>query len=293
MEFRDALANTIQHSRVFHALSDKAYLKLVYRLKMGKRLSLKRPTTFTEKLQWLKLHDRNPLYSKLVDKYRVRDYVKEKIGEEHLIPLLGKWDSFDEIDFDSLPDRFVLKCNHDSGSVVICRDKATFDKEAARAKLTWCLNRNMFYFGREWPYKNVKPCILAEPFLEETGTDSLTDYKFFCFEGKPAVMYLSHDKAGDPRTDFFDMERKHLPFHMKDPNAEVAPELPQEFDEMKQYAEVLSRGFAHVRVDFYVIGHRVYFGELTFYHCSGFASIVPAEWDRTLGEKIPLPANRI
>jgi hypothetical protein len=270
----------------FNWVPDKLYLKIIFRIVMGYWFDLNNPKTFNEKLQWLKIYDRQPLYSKLVDKYEVRQYVAEKIGEEHLIPLLGVWNSFDEIDFDKLPNQFVLKCTHDSQSVIICKDKSKFDSVAARRKITKHLKRNLFWGLREWPYKNVHPRIVAEKYMEDDTKECLTDFKYFCFDGKPKFMYVSHDIAKVAQTDFFDMGYNHLPIRMKDPNSIVLPSQNPKFEDMKQLAEILAKDFTHVRVDFYVISNCIYFGELTFYHNSGLSKISPKEWDKKLGDLI-------
>lgn len=412
-------------------IPDSVWLKLRFRKKMGYSLNLKNPKTFNEKLQWLKLYDRNPLYTKLVDKYEVRKYVAERIGEKYLIPLLGVWDKFEDIDFDKLPNQFVLKCTHDSGGLVICKDKSKLDMKTTKRKITRCLKLNYYWALREWPYKNVRPRIIAEKYMEdsddrelrdykffcfsgiakllfiaanrgnidkETTFDffdmdfkhievtnghpsadtlphkpqtfekmkelteklagniphvqcdfyevngktyfgemtfahwsgftpfnlqendfefgrwieiskirgggyifvtsgfclyihqkqdcCLTDYKFFCFRGQPKIMYISKDKAEYPTTDFFDMEYRHLNLKMRDPNSRTLPSKPQNFELMKSLAAKMSKGFPHVRVDFFDVNGRIYMGEMTFYHCSGFAPIQPMEWERKLGDML-------
>lgn len=270
-------------------LSDKAYIKLAYRIAMKKKLNLKDPKTFNEKLQWLKLYDRKPEYATLVDKYEAKQYMAERIGEEYIIPTLGVWDQFDDIDFDSLPEQFVLKCTHDSGGLVICRDKRKLDLQAAKKTIEKCLKTNYYWGKREWPYKNVKPRIIAEQYLQTPEGTDLLDYKFFCFQGEPRVMYISNDHGADPRTDFFDMDFQHLPIKARDPNADVPPCKPERFDEMKRLAEVLSKGMPHLRVDFYYVNGKVYLGELTFYHMSGFTEFTPSEWNVRMGEWTKLP----
>ncbi|MDY4223802.1 MAG: ATP-grasp fold amidoligase family protein [Candidatus Limivicinus sp.] len=270
-------------------MSDEAFLKRKFKLRMGYELDLDNPKTFNEKLQWLKLYDRNPLYTKLVDKYEVRKYIAEKIGEEYLIPLVGgPWNSPEEIDFDALPDQFVLKCTHDSGSVVICKDKSKLDIPAAKAKLSKHLKRNYYWTNREWPYKNVPPRIIAEKYMEDE-TGELRDFKFLCFNGMPRMMYISRDAAADTTTDFFDMDFNHLPIRMKDPNSAILPTKPECFEEMQRIASVLSEGIPHVRTDFYCANSKIYFGELTFFHNGGFTGINPAEWNYKVGSWIKLP----
>lgn len=422
---------------MFDSMPDEMYLKLMFHARMGKKLNLKDPKTFNEKLQWLKLYNRKPEYTKMVDKYEAKKYIAEKIGEEYIIPTIGVWNSFDEIDFAKLPNQFVLKCTHDSGGLVICKDKQKLDIEAAREKIEKSLKNNYYLWGREWPYKNVKPRIIAEQFMVDSKTeelrdfkffcfggqakcfkvdfdrfiehhanyydvegkalnfgevkyspnydkviklpgnigkmeelaqklsygepflradfydvdgkiyfgemtfypasgfgkftddkwdellgkwitiggaaaynpknrgcikrkkvavteveqDCLTDYKFFCFNGVPKIVYISKDKADNPTTDFFDMDFNHLPIRMRDPNSKQLPLRPAQFEEMKKIAAILSSGFPHLRVDFYFVNNKLYVGELTFYHCSGFAQIYPESWEVKMGEWIQLPSK--
>lgn len=274
----------------YNYMDDEAYLRKLYRAHMKRDLNLENPQLYSEKLQWLKLYDRNPLYTQLVDKYRVREYIVEKLGEEYLVPLLGVWDDPDEIDFNALPDQFVLKCNHNSGTgMCICRDKSKLNYEEVRKNLRRGLRENFYKKNREWPYKEVRPCITAEAYLEDSSDETLTDYKFFCFDGVAKIMYISKDGGKDPRTDFFDMEFNHLAIRSKDPPADIQPEKPALFEDMRKYAEILSAGIPHLRVDFYFVDGKVYFGELTFYHRGGFAQITPSDWDLCLGSWISLP----
>ena len=277
-------------------MPDKLYLQIVGSASLGYKLNLDNPRTFNEKLNWLKLHDRKPEYTRMVDKYAVREYIAEKIGEQYLIPLVGgPWDSFEEIDFSSLPEQFVLKTTHDSGGVVICRNKANFDMEAARQKLTWHLKREYFWGKREWPYKNVKPRIIEEAYLEDKETQELRDYKFFCFGGKVKALFIAEDRQGDEETkfDFFDADFHHLDIRNGHPNASVPPEKPLSFEKMKEMAERLSQGIPHLRVDFYEANGKIYFGELTFSHWSGFTPFEPEEWDLKFGEWLKLPLKKL
>lgn len=281
----------------YDKMDDETFLKMAYKRKFGKELDLKKPVTFNEKLQWLKLYDRKPEYTTMVDKYEAKAYIANKIGKNYVVPTLGVWKSFDDIDFEELPNAFVLKCTHDSGGLVVCKDKSKLNKKSARQKINKSLTSNYFRGGREWPYKNVMPRIIAEPLLKDDATkegeqECLTDYKFFCFNGVPKIAYISKDKAENPTTDFFDMDYKHLSIRMKDPNSDVLPEKPIRFDEMKKIAAVLSQGFPHLRVDFYCANGKLYVGELTFYHCSGFAQIQPEEWAVKMGNWIQLPKNK-
>lgn len=271
--------------------SDELYLKIVYWLSMGKRLNLKNPKTFNEKLQWLKLYNRKPEYTIMVDKVKAKEYVAKIIGKEHIIPTLGVWDDPDEIDFDALPNQFVLKCNHNSGmGMCICRNKSKLDIAKVKRELRKGLRQDYYMTNREWPYKNVPRKIMAEKFMQDGNKPDLTDYKFFCFNGEPKMMYVSHDNAEHATTDFFDMDYNRLPIRMKDPNSEVLPEQPKEFEEMKQYARQLSKNMPFLRVDFYVICHVVYFGELTFFHNSGLTPIRPTEWEYKIGKWLKLPS---
>lgn len=269
---------------------DRRYLKLEYFLEMKKRLNLDNPETFNEKLQWMKLYDRNPLYTSLVDKAAVKDYVASVMGKDDIIiPTLGVWNSFDEIDFDGLPGQFVLKTTHDSGGVVICLDKRTFDLEAARRKLEKSLTHNYYLEHREWPYKDVRPRIIAEKFMVDESGIELKDYKFFCFDGEPKMLFIATDRPFDTRFDFFDIQFHHLPFTQGHPNAERPIAKPDNFERMIEIARRLSKGFSQVRVDLYNVNGKIYFGELTFAHFSGNVPFKPSEWDRKIGEWWTLP----
>ena len=277
-------------SKLSHILPDKLYLKMVA-YSHGLKMDIDNPTTFNEKLQWLKLHDRKPEYTQMVDKYEAKKYVAEKIGEQYIIPTLGVWDKLDDIDFDSLPNQFVLKCTHDSGGLVVCRDKSKLDLSFVRKKIQKCLGQNYYWSGREWVYKNVKPRIIAEKYMEDEKTSELRDYKIFCFNGEAKLLFIATDRqteGEETKFDFFDMEFNHLPFTNGHPNAEIPPEKPVCFDEMRELAEKLSTGIPHLRVDFYEVNGRVYFGELTFSHWSGMTPFDPPEWDEKLGEWIGL-----
>lgn len=279
----------------FDSLDDEKYLKQMYRGTIGKKLNIHAPQTFNEKLQWLKLYDRKPIYTELVDKFEVRKHIAAAIGEEYLIPLVGgPWESFDEIDFDALPEQFVLKCTHDSGGLVICRDKSMLDKDAAKAKIEKSLKRNYYLTGREWPYKNVKPRIIAEAYMEDAQTSELRDYKFFCFGGEAKILFVASErqaKGEETKFDFFDMQYNHLDVRNGHPNAAVPPEKPAQFKLMQELAEKLSVGVPQLRVDFYEVNGQVYFGELTFFHWSGMVPFDPPEWDVKLGEWIQLPES--
>jgi len=276
-------------------LPDKIYLKWMYRLKMGKKLNLDNPTTFSEKLQWLKLYDRKPEYSVMVDKYAVKDYVAQRIGKEYVIPTLGVWNSAAEIEWEKLPNQFVLKTTHDGGScgVVICKDKKSFDKQQAMSKLKKSLLSNTFKGGREWPYKNVPKRIIAEKLITSDSVDNdLPDYKFFCFNGEVKALFVATDRQipnEDVKFDFFDINYKHLPFRQGHENSVNLPEKPASFKKMIQLASILSSGLPQIRVDFYEVDGKPLFGELTFSHFSGMVPFDPPEWDHIFGDWIRLP----
>lgn len=276
---------------LFKILPDKLFLKVLYKNRLGKKLILDNPTTFNEKIQWLKLYDRNPAYTQMVDKYAVRECISNIIGEEYLIPLIGVYDSFDEIDFNQLPQQFVLKCTHDSGGLVICKDKELLDIEAAKKKINKCLKRNYYYHGREWPYKNIKPRIICEKYMvDESGTE-LKDYKFMCFNGKAKCLFvcLNRNSLTGLNVDFYDMDWKPMPFERHYPSSGKPIPKPKTFDKMVEFAERLSNGIPFVRVDFYEANDQLYFGELTFHPGSGYEEFTPESYDSLLGSWLKCP----
>lgn len=272
--------------------SDENYLKMMYFCKFGKKLNLLNPKGFNEKLQWLKLYDHKSEYTTLVDKYAAKETVARCIGEEYIIPTLGVWNSFDEIDFDSLPDRFVLKCTHDSGGLVVCPDKNKLDIKAARKKLRRSLRKNYYYIGREWPYKDVPHRIIAEQYM----ADDLRDYKLFCFDGVPRMTLVCSERFTKEglKEDFYDEDWNHLnvrrPAH---DNAILPIQRPKQYELMKKLAAELSEKMPFARIDFYELNDKVYFGEITLYPASGFEGFNPEEWDLKLGEWIKLPAGGV
>lgn len=275
-------------------LPDSMYLRFVFKGMVGYKLNLKQPHTFNEKIQWLKLYDRKPEYVKMVDKYEVKKMVAKLIGEEHIIPTIGVWNSFDEINFESLPNQFVLKCTHDSGGIVICKDKSKLDVDKARKKIEKCLKKNYYWIGREWAYKNVQPRIIAEPYMVDESGYELKDYKFFCFNGIVKMMFVASDRQDskkETKFDFYDMDFKHLDVRNGHPNATKLISKPTSFENMKHYAEILSANIPLVRIDFYDINGQVYFGEITLAHNSGFYPFEPIEWDYTFGDMIKLPID--
>ena len=286
---------TLARRGFYDNLPDEEYLKKMYFAKTGCKLDLKNPQKYTEKLQWLKLYNRKPEYTALVDKYAVRKYIVEKIGEEYLIPLIGgPWNNFDEINFSKLPDQFVLKCTHDSGGLVICKDKKNLDIEASKRKIQKCLKRNFYCSSREWVYKDVKPQIIAEQYMEDTATKELRDYKFFCFHGEPKALFVATDRqtpGEEVKFDFFDMDYNHIDVRNGHQNAKTLPEKPQQFELMKELSQKLSEGIPHVRVDFYEVNGRVYFGEMTFFHFSGMVPFEPESFDYEMGSWLELPTK--
>ena len=273
-------------TKIYNYLPDQWAVSIKYRNHFYKKLDLKNPQTFNEKLQWLKLYDRRPEYTRMVDKYLAKEYVASIIGEEYIIPTLGVWKSFDEIDFDALPDQFVLKCNHGSGDVVICKDKKTLDIAAARKKLTAALKQDYYLVSREWPYKNVNRVILAEQYLEDVETQDARDYKFFCFDGKPEILFVATERSTDCRFDFFDMDFRHLDIENIHPQSDRPIPRPASFGQMNELAARLSRGMKFVRIDLYEINGKVYFSEYTIYHAGGFWPMAPMEWEYRLGDLI-------
>lgn len=276
-------------------LPDAVYLKLKFRADMGYKLNLKSPKTFNEKLQWLKLYDQRPQYTIMVDKVKAKEYVASLLGEEYIIPTLGVWDNPNKIDFDALPDRFVLKCNHNSGmGMYICKDKSKMDVKAVISGLRRGLRQDYFGQNREWPYKDVPRLILAEQYLEpEPETNDLRDYKFFCFDGKVKCFKIDFNRQVDHHANYFTPEGRLLPFGEKDypPQPEKELAIPKNLPKMIELAEKIAEGHPFLRVDFYDYLGKIYFGEITFYPASGTGRIEPKEWDVIMGEWIPIPTS--
>lgn len=270
------------------------FLRKMYRIQTGQNLNLEDPVMYTEKLQWLKLYDHQPEYHRMVDKYEVKKYIAERIGQEYVIPLLGVWNRVEDIDFNSLPQQFVLKTTHDSGGIVVCKDKNTLNIKDVKKKLQYFLRRDYYSQNREWPYKNVPHRVIAEQYMEDSMHGELRDYKFFTFDGEPKVFYIAQGRGKDEETvaDFFDMEFNHLPFTIDHDMSTVPPEKPKNFELMKQLAAKLSKGTPQLRVDFYEVDGKVYFGEMTFFHCSGMVLIQPEEWNKKLGDWVILPEKQ-
>lgn len=278
-------------------LNDKIYLKVLFRLKMGYWMDFNNPQTFNEKLQWLKLYNRRPEYTIMVDKYAVKTYVAERIGEGYIIPTLGVWDKVEDINWEQLPNQFVLKCTHDSGGIVICHDKSTLNKEESVKRLKRGLKRDYYKIWREWPYKNVPKRIIAEKYIEfAPNTKDLPDYKFFCFDGEVKAMFVATERQNpneEVKFDFFDSDYQPLPFRQGHDHAKTMPPKPRYFEVMKEAAAKLSKGIPHVRVDFYEINDGILFGEMTLFHFSGLVPFEPLEWDKYFGDMLVLPNKKL
>lgn len=282
--------------RFSHFYSDEIFLRKLYRLRMGKELNLDNPQTFCEKLQWLKLYNRKPEYTQMVDKYAVKEYVANIIGEEYIIPTLGIWDKVEDIDWDMLPNQFVLKTTHGGGSggVIICKEKATLDINIAKKKLKRSFKQDIYTNLREWPYKNVKRRIIAEVLLTDDTYDDLPDYKFFCFNGKPKYCQVIRNRNTKETIDFYDMDWNHMPLVGLNPIAEngsTQVARPLHLDNMIDICQNLSKGIPFSRIDLYIVNEKVFFGEITFFPASGMGRIRPEEWNYKLGGLIQLPTE--
>lgn len=275
--------------------SDCAYTKLMYHAYMGKKLNLQNPVTLNEKLQWLKLFDHQDSYVMMADKYSVKSYIDDKLGVGFTIPTLGVYDSFEAIDFSKLPNQFVLKCTHDSGGLVICRNKSLFPYEKARIKLTQSLSNDFYRYAREWQYKNIPHRIIAEEYVDQISEKGLIDYKFYCFNGKPRFLYVSRGLEDHKTAEmsFYDLKLNRLPFYRAD-YKQIKDDLekPKNFSKMIEIATILSAGIPFVRVDLYNIDGKILFSELTFTPNAGLMPIVPKEWDAKLGALLDLPLRK-
>lgn len=279
--------------KISRILPDKLYLQLKFYQRVGKWPNLEDPQTFNEKIQWLKLYDRKPIYTTLVDKYEVKKYVADIIGEEHIIPTLGVWDHFDDIDFDTLPAQFVLKCTHDSGGLVIVRDKAQLDIAAARTKLISRMKNNYYWHGREWPYKYVKPRIIAEKFIEDPGKVVPEDYKVYCINEKPHYIVVFHNRFNDNEVlseTVYDTDwvPQHISLDEHFEISDIIEPRPKCLEELLCLAKKLCQGMSQARIDFYIVDSQIYFGEITLYTANGFQKMIPEEIDENLGALIDL-----
>ena len=293
---RGALYTILQKCNAI--FTDSIYLRLLFFLRVGYKLNLKQPRTYNEKLQWLKLYNRRPEYKKMVDKYEVKEYIKSKIGNEYVIPTYGVWDNIETIDWDSLPERFVIKTTHGGGGcgVVICRDRSSFNRENAIKELRRSLTKDIYKELREWPYKDMKKRILAEKLLTERGLDSPRDYKVMCFNGKVKMIEYHEGRFSNHHTQgFYDREWKKMPINQKS-YGEITNEVsekPALLDEMIGLSEILAEGIPHVRIDWYMVQNHLFFGEITFFDASGFDEFIPEEYNKIIGNWITLPEKTI
>ncbi len=290
-----AVVDNLTMLPVSHVFPDKMYLGLQYKTKFGKRINWKKPKTFNEKLQWLKIYNRKPEYIKLVDKYEVKLLMEKNIGSEYIIPTMGVWEDAEDINLKELPESFVLKCTHDSRSVEICKEKKKFDFERAKKNLNKCLKKNLFWHGREWPYKNVTPRIIAEKYMSDESGE-LIDYKVHNFNGEPKFILVCKDRFKDSglTEDFYTVDWERMPVKRPGtPNSSTPMEKPEQLEEILKLSRKLAKDIPFVRTDFYIINGKVFFSELTFYPASGFSKFEPEKWDRTFGDWIKLPSDRI
>jgi hypothetical protein len=300
MTTKERIIRAIKHPRYIGSMlltlfthwikDDEWYIKMRYRLYVGKKLRLNSPKTFNEKLQWLKLYDRKPIYTTMVDKCEVKKHVANIIGEEHIIPTIAVYDKVEDIDFNALPDHFVMKCTHDSGGLVICKDKSKLEKKAAIRKLRRCLKRSYYWRTREWPYKDVKPRIIVEKYMEDESGWQLKDYKIFCFNGEPRFIEVDYDRYVGHKLNVYDLNWNFVDFYMTSPNDKnVKIAKPEKLNQMLEYSRMLAKDIPFVRVDFYSIYSNIYFGEMTFSPGSGTIDFHPKEYDLILGEMLKLP----
>ena len=278
-------------------MPDTLYLKLKYKAVYGKKLDFKNPRTFNEKLQWIKVFDRNPLYTEMVDKYKVKEYITERIGEDHVIPSYGVWDRFNDIPFDSLPDKFVLKCTHDSGGIVIVRDKGNFNFEQARSRIENSLNKNYYLWNREWPYKNVHPRIIAEEYIE--SINGLLDFRVYCINGSPFCIYVYKNSGEDTgkkpeveSCDIYDTEWTRMAFRQHYGPSKDGVKKPDELAQMLELSRKLSEGTLFLRCDFYILEGKLVVGELTLFPGGGFSKFIPAEYDEKIGALLHLEVKK-
>lgn len=272
-------------------ISDEQYLKRMFPLRVGYPLDLKKPTTFNQKLQWLKLNDCNPTYSSMVDKAEAKQYVSKIIGSDYIVPTIAIYNKVEDINWKELPDQFVIKCTHDSGGIVICKDKTNFDIENAKKKLEKYYKRNYYLWAREFPYKNVKPKILIENFISEFGDEDVKDYKIHCFNGQPQIILVCSERFSETglKEDFYDTSWNHLNIRRrKHGNSEKTIEKPVVLEKVLELSRQLSKGVPFLRTDFYIIGNQIFFGELTFFPASGMEPFIPEEWDYRLGEMLAI-----
>ena len=277
----------------FYIVPDKLYLKMKYRLRTGNSLNLKNPKRYTEKSQWIKLYDRKKIYTKMVDKYESKEFIEKKVGKDYVVETYGIYENFEQIDFEKLPDKFVIKCTQDSGGLVICKSKKELDIESAKTKIEKSLKNNFYYLGREWPYKNVKPRIIIEELLENDDSSDLIEYNFFCFNGIPRIVMTCHgDKRIKRYNDFYDMKFNKLDIQCEYATSDKKETKPKQFEKMIEISKKLSKDTYSLRVDFYIVNDKIKLGELTFFHWAGFCKFTPDKWDYELGKMIKLPIEK-
>lgn len=284
------LIQIIMTTKITNFIPDSIFLKLKYKLAIGNKLDLNNPKTFNEKIQWLKINDKKDIYTKMVDKYEVKKYVADIIGRKYIIKTIGVYDSFDQINFNELPNQFVIKCTHDSGGLIIVKDKSKLNIKETRAKINKALKKNYFYSCREWPYKNIIPRIIIEEYMEDETYKELIDYKIMCFNGEPKIIFTCSERYKQGlKVTFFDMNWNRLNFKRHYPTSNEKIEKPTNYAKMIELSKKLSKNIPFIRVDWYEINKKLYFGELTFYPGSGFEEFTPSEWDRKLGDMLELP----
>lgn len=287
---RIAIYNYKVKTGIYNNLSDVDFLKKTFKVRFGKELNLDNPLTFNEKLNWLKIYDRQPLYNKMVDKFEAKEIVKEKIGKEYIVPTIGIYNSVDDIDFTNLPNKFAIKCTHDSGSVVICKNKNELNVEKTKRFLKKCCKHNLFFWAREWPYKDVKPRIIVEEYIESLD-ENLVVYKVFCFHGKPyLIQVIQNDKHKDETIDYFDTNWNLLNLKQDFPNSSNHLKKPKALEEMLHLSSLFLIERPFIRVDWYIVNDKPIFSEFTFFSDAGFAFFSPSEWDLKLGEMMELPS---
>ena len=284
------LIQIIMTTKITNFIPDSIFLKLKYKLAIGNKLDLNNPKTFNEKIQWLKINDKKDIYTKMVDKYEVKKYVADIIGRKYIIKTIGVYDSFDQINFNELPNQFVIKCTHDSGGLIIVKDKSKLNIKETGAKINKALKKNYFYSCREWPYKNIIPRIIIEEYMEDETYKELIDYKIMCFNGEPKIIFTCSERYKKGlKVTFFDMNWNRLNFKRHYPTSNEKIEKPTNYAKMIELSKKLSKNIPFIRVDWYEINKKLYFGELTFYPGSGFEEFTPSEWDRKLGDMLELP----
>lgn len=289
-----SICSYLLYNNFFNFMKDSTFLKFRFKYETKKKLNLENPTTFNEKLQWLKLYYRKPEFTTMVDKYEVKSFLEDKIGKEHIIPSLGVYKNYNDIPFDALPNQFVIKCTHNSGGIIICKDKTKFDPKLYKKNINKTLSRNYFYSGREWPYKNIKPRVLVEKYMKDEGFDILPVYKIFNFNGEPKLIQLIlNDKSKEETVDYYDIKWNKLDLKQNFKNSTIVLPKPKKLDEILSLAKKLSQNLPFIRTDFYIINDCVYFSEFTFFSDNGFKNFTPEKWDAILGSWIELPEKTI